>query len=191
MNVYTTIDDPEIIDRLLQGQVGILPTDSVYGLVCLANLPASVARLYRLKQRENKPGTLIGASINQFVNLGLSEQLLNKARGYWPGPVSVIIPCDIELEYLHLGKDSLAVRIPADPTLQSLLRQTGVLQTSSANLTSQPHANNLAEAQAYFGNKIDFYVDGGDLSNRQPTTVIRIDDSGIEVLRQGAQQVVS
>jgi tRNA A37 threonylcarbamoyladenosine synthetase subunit TsaC/SUA5/YrdC len=47
----------------------------------------------------------------------------------------------------------------------------------------------LHEAQAYFGDHIDFYVDGGDIGDRPPSTIARLTDSGLEVLRQGAAQI--
>ena len=191
MKLFTDISDPEIIERLQNGEVGVLPSDSVYGLMCVASNPDAVKRLYELKQRENKPGTLIGASIEQFVTLGLDPEYIEAAKKYWPGPVSVVIPCDTRLDYLHLGHNSLAVRIPDNLDLLSLLSKTGVLQTSSANLTGQPVATTITDTQNYFGDNVDFYVDGGDLSSRQATTVLRINNGQVEVLRQGAQQVVS
>lgn len=80
----------------------------------------------------------------------------------------------------------LAVRIPADESLCSLLEVTGPLLTSSANHPSQPPANNLEEANNYFRDKVDFYVDGGDLSGRPASTVARFKDGQLEILRQGA-----
>jgi L-threonylcarbamoyladenylate synthase len=81
---------------------------------------------------------------------------------------------------------SLAIRLPADKDLQELLKRTGPLLTSSANLPGESPATNIAEARQYFGDKVDFYIDGGDLSNRQPSTIIRIIDDAIEVVRPGA-----
>jgi tRNA A37 threonylcarbamoyladenosine synthetase subunit TsaC/SUA5/YrdC len=101
----------------------------------------------------------------------------------------VVIPCGPELEYLHMGKRSLAVRIPDDPKLRSLLEKTGALLTSSANQPGQPPANTVDEATAYFGDDVDFYVDGGDLSGHAPSTVIRVIDDAIEILRAGAVKI--
>jgi L-threonylcarbamoyladenylate synthase len=84
---------------------------------------------------------------------------------------------------------SLAVRIPADKPLQKLLHQTGPLLTSSANHPGQPPANDIKAAEKYFGDEVDFYVDGGDLAGREPSTIIRIVDDAIEVLRQGAVKI--
>lgn len=115
------------------GAVGILPTDTVYGLVARASDQSAVARLYRLKHREHKPGTIIAASIDQLVELGLKYRYLKAVEQFWPGAVSVIIPCGPDLDYLHQGLQGLAVRITAHDNLRELLQQTGALLTSSAN----------------------------------------------------------
>jgi len=169
--------------------VGVLPTDTVYGLVARASDPTAVKRLYDLKLREGKPGTIIAASIEQLVELGLKRRYLKAVEQYWPGAVSVIIPCGPELEYLHEGKLSLAVRIPDRPELLKLLAQTGPLLTSSANHPGQPTATTAEQAQNYFGTQADFYIDGGDLSGHAPSTVIRIVDDAIEIVRPGAVEI--
>lgn len=179
----------DVAQDLLQkgAAVGVIPTDTVYGLVARASDKAAVARLYELKQRDGKPGTIIAANIAQLEELGLKRRYLKAVEQFWPGAVSVIIPvADPDLSYLHQGLRALAVRIPNQPELLKLLEKTGALQTSSANLTGQPTANTIQEARDYFGDAVDFYIDGGDLSKRQPSTVIRVVDDAIEVLRAGA-----
>lgn len=165
----------------------MIPTDTVYGVVARAADQAATERLYRLKSRDNKPGTLIAASIDQLEELGIKRRYLKAVEQFWPGAVSVVIPVsDPKLAYLHQGKLSLAVRLPDQPDLQRLLAATGPLLTSSANQPGQPPAETVAAAKEYFGDKVDFYVDGGDLSGRQPSTVIRVLDDAIDVLRPGA-----
>lgn len=172
---------------IIPSTVGVIPTDTVYGLVARAVDQLAVDRLYNLKLREAKPGTIIAANIDQLVELGIKYRYLKAVEQFWPGAISVVIPCaDSHLAYLHLGKQSLAVRIPADQELRKLLAQTGPLLTSSANHPGEPTAVTVAQAKAYFADKVDFYTDGGDLSNHQPSTIIRIVDDAIEVLRAGA-----
>jgi L-threonylcarbamoyladenylate synthase len=180
----------DVADKLLKpGAIGVIPTDTVYGVVARAADQDAVKRLYELKSRDNKPGTLIAASIDQLTDLGLKHRYLKAVEQYWPGALSVIIPCGPELTYLHQGKFSLAVRLPDHTELQKLLAETGPLLTSSANQPSEPPATTVTEARKYFGNQVDFYVDGGDLSGRQASTVIRIIDDAIEVVRQGAVKI--
>jgi tRNA A37 threonylcarbamoyladenosine synthetase subunit TsaC/SUA5/YrdC len=69
---------------------------------------------------------------------------------------------------------------------RDFVSKTGALLTSSANAPGEPTATNLAEAQAYFGDQVDFYVDSGQAAVPVPSTVIRIVDDAVEVLRQGA-----
>ena len=199
--IFKSLADKQLISLLKNGAVGVLPTDTVYGLVCRADNQPAVKRLYGLKKREKKPGTVIAADIDQLVKLGLKYRYLKAVEQYWPGAVSIIIPTGNstgnatkhlhfltavrKCRYLDLGRNSLAVRLPKGESLQKLLKQTGPLLTTSANATGKPPANNIAEAQKYFGNRIDFYVDGGDLSNRKPSTIIKIIDDEVEVIRQG------
>lgn len=186
MEHITHLTDDNLIQLLQGGAVGVLPTDTVYGLVASANDPQAVARLYGLKHRERKPGTLIAASIDQLVELGFKRRYLTPVSQFWPGAVSVVIPCDTDLQHLHQGVGSLAVRIPDNPALLELLQKTGPLQTSSANQPGDPPAVTVSEAETCFSDSVDFYVDGGDLSDQLPSTVIRVIDDAIEVLRRGA-----
>lgn len=172
------------------GAVAVIPTDTVYGLAARAQDKLAVTNLYELKNREKKPGTLIAANIKQLEELGLKHRYLKAVEQYWPGAVSVVIPCaNAELEYLHQGKQSLAVRLPDNKKLKDLLEQTGPLLTSSANNPGKTPAANINEAKKVFGEKVGLYEDGGDLSNNAPSTVIRVLDDAVEVLRQGAVKI--
>ncbi|MDQ5885917.1 MAG: L-threonylcarbamoyladenylate synthase [Patescibacteria group bacterium] len=183
----TTIKDKHLSTMINEGSVGVLPTDTLYGLVCRADNKASVRRLYEIKNRDKKPGTIIAATIGQLVSLGIKKRYLTAIAGYWPGPVSVIIPTDNpDLHYLDMGKGTLAVRIVANEELIRLLELTGPLLTSSANMPGKDSANTIDDAQKYFGNRIDFYVNGGDYSERQPSTLIRVIDDTVDILRQGS-----
>ncbi len=185
MQVYKTL--LEVEDQLKNGKVGVIPTDTIYGLVASAGNQAAVERIYDLKQRQGKPGTIIAASIDQLVELGLKRRYLSAVEDFWPGAISVEIPHKIN--YLHQGTFRQAVRIPDVKPLLDLLRKTGPLQTSSSNITGQPSATTINQAKEYFGDNVDFYVDGGDLSSREPSTVIRIVDDAVEVIRSGAVKI--
>jgi len=187
MIILTSLADPQLTDLFQKGAVGVLPTDTIYGLVTPARQAASVARLYALKDREQKPGTVIAASIQQLIDLGLDAAILAQLAHLWPNPISVVVPAPESLDYLDQNVGSLAVRIPKDPALQALLLLTGPLVTTSANHPGQTPAGNVGEAQDYFNGAVDFYVDGGDRNNRPPSTVVRLEsDGGLKTLRPGA-----
>lgn len=180
------MNSSELTEIIKGGAVGVLPTDTVYGLVCSALNEQSVQRLYELKSREMKPGTLVAASVEQLVDLGIPRRYLVAVQEYWPGAVSIVIPLGLKLPYLHQGKGSIAVRVPGDEKFRDLLMQTGPLLTSSANQPGKTPAVNINEAKQYFADTVDFYQDGGDLSGREASTIIRVVDDAVEVLRQGA-----
>lgn len=181
------LTESEVIAAIKSGQVGIMSTDTIYGLVCSASNETAVKKLYALKDREHKPGTIIAAAIEQLVELGVKERYLKAVADYWPNSISIEIPH--QLAYLNQNTGRQAFRIPKDPRVQTLLQQTGPLLTSSANHPGKPPASNLREAQVYFKDKVDFYLDGGDLSDHQPSTLIRVVDDEVEVLREGAVKI--
>jgi L-threonylcarbamoyladenylate synthase len=180
----------ELVAAIKAGNIGVIPTDTVYGVVCDAKNPTAVKRLYELKNRHHKPGTLIAANTDQVVDLGLKKNDVQRLAYLWPNPISAVIPAGSKLAYLHQDKDSLAMRIPDDPMVHELLLQTGPLLTSSANIPGEPPATTIQEAYNSYGNAVDFYVDGGELSDRPPSTIVRLDANGkLEILRQGAVHI--
>lgn len=183
-----TLSDERLVGLLQSGGVGVLPTDTVYGLVCSASDKSAVERLYMLKHRENKPGTIIAANIDQIVNLGIKKRYLTAVEQFWPGSISIEIPHSVTYLNQNTGRQAFRV-VKETKELLNMLSKTGALLTSSANHPGKPPANTIQEAQEYFGNSVDFYVDGGDLSARMPSTLVRIVDDTIEVLREGAVKI--
>jgi L-threonylcarbamoyladenylate synthase len=177
----------DIASVLLAGGVGVIPTDTLYGLVARAADKQAVTRLYSLKHRDHNPGTVIAANTDQLLELGVNQGHLNRVKAVWPGSVSVETPLSAELAYLHQHTGRQGFRVVADPTLQRLLELTGPLITSSANQPGQPVAATVSSARGYFGDTVDFYVDGGDLSRRLPSTLITVAaDGSVQVIREGA-----
>lgn len=172
------------IELLKNGGVGVMPSDTVYGLVAHAFNEAAVTRMYALKSRERKPGTLIASSTDQLESLGVPKKELEKVAKWWPNPLSAVLIMNGN-EYLHQGVGDIAMRVVKDDTIRSLLEQTGPLITSSANLPGEPNATTITEAIAYFSDSVDFYVDGGVRDNFLPSTIIKPSKDGIAILRQG------
>jgi len=187
INVVTA---EQAVEILLRGGVGVMPTDTVYGLVARAADRGAVERLYVLKRREHKPGTVIAASVEQLIALGVQEHYLRRVEHLWPAAVSVIVLGDERLVYLHQDRGDFPVRVPQNVSIRKLLEKTGPLVTSSANQPAKPTSINIAEARAYFGDQVDFYLDGGEIAEIVPSTIVRISEEGeYEVLRQGAVNI--
>lgn len=189
MAVVSSGFDSEIVRLLSEGGVGVIPVDTVYGLVCCARNQKAVERLYSLKQRQRQPGTTIAASIVQLKDLGFALRSLRAVEHLWPNAISVEMGASKIAPYLSTGQPTMAVRIPAGELLRELLESTGPLMTTSANYPGEPTATNIDQARDIFGDTIDFYVDGGDLGGHLPSTIIRTVDDYIEVIRQGAVRI--
>lgn len=186
--ILSTLSDSRLIGFLRDGCIGIMPTDTIYGLVCSASDQAAVQRLYEAKSRDHKPGTIIAAGINQLVDLGIKARYLKAVEQYWPNSISIEIPHT--LTYLNQDTGRQACRIVKGPKeLLDVLRIVGPVLTSSANQPGENPATTITEAQQYFGDSIDFYADGGNLSGKKPSTLIRIVDDAVEVLRPGAVNI--
>lgn len=184
MKIFSELELVGLAEALKSDGVVVMPTDTVYGLSCSAKSPEAVKHMYETKQRDGKPGTIIAANIEQFADMGFDQVELETASQFWPGPVSVILSAGDNLEYLHMGKESLAVRIPEPQWLRDLLVATGPLATTSANLPGEPTAKTIDEAKIIFGDKIDFYLDNGASKEAKPSKIVRIAENGeIEVLR--------
>ncbi len=188
-------DDSNLIDALRAGKVAVMPTDTIYGIVCRAADETAVKKIYEIRQRAPaKPCIiLIGdlAELERF-SIRLSPEEKRKLKEYWlapsgiegSGPVSIILDClDDKFSYLHCGTRSLAFRIPASPELRNLLIYTGPLIAPSANVEGAEPAKNIAEAKNYFGGKVDLYIDGGEISG-PPSRVIQLNrDGSVSVIR--------
>lgn len=165
---------------LTSGAVGVLPTDTLYGLVGQALRAETVSRIYTLKGRdEHKPFIILigGVSDLSLFGIELEPRTQEVLTHYWPGPNSIILPCsDPNLSYLHRGAGTLAFRLPETPDLQALLQTTGPLVAPSANPQGLPPAKNLAEAEKYFNDTVDFYVDCGNVLG-SPSSLYEIDTS--------------
>lgn len=189
---FSSLSDPQLIDLINQGSIGVIPTDTVYGLVGKAGSKQAIERMYAVKSRARQPGTTIAASTDQLAVLGFPAPQLDGAKKYWPNALSVEMSAERIPHYLSTGQPVMAVRIPDKADLTELLRQTGPLMTTSANAPKQPTSTSVQMAVDYFGDEVDFYVDGGDLSGRPPSTIIGFDADGtIIVYRQGAVEIES
>ncbi|MDP9249274.1 MAG: L-threonylcarbamoyladenylate synthase [bacterium] len=179
---------PSLIGALKAGKIAVMPTDTIYGIVCRALNEPAVKRIYDIRKRApEKPCIiLIGDMVElERFSIKLSSEQKNKLKESWPGPVSVILDClDDRFSYLHRGTKGLAFRIPAEPSLRNMLIHAGPLLAPSANIEGQPAAKNIAEAKNYFGSAVDLYVDGGDITG-EPSRIIQLNrDGSVSVIRK-------
>jgi len=109
--------DISLAEKIRDGAVGVMPTDTIYGLVGNALSPTVTEKLYRLKNRPTEfPFIILISSWDDLTKLDVVITEKDRAilEKNWPGPISFILPCPNEkFAYLHRGKNTLAVRWPA------------------------------------------------------------------------------
>ncbi len=181
------------VEKILeQGGVGVIPTDTIYGIVGLALSRGAVSRIYRLRHRRpDKPMIILIGSLNDLESFGvkLDKETGKAVKKLWPGKVSILLPCPLKkFSYLHRETEKLAFRLPAKSSLRRLLGITGPLVAPSANLEGKPPAKTIMEAKKYFGEGVDFYIDSGRLVSK-PSTLAKFNNGKIAILRQGTARV--
>lgn len=188
--------DIKNIEILKNGGVGVIPTDTVYGLVGSAIKKEAVQKITEIKNRSDGKGFIVLIfSLDDLKVFGvtLTETARIFLQKFWPGSVSVILECK-NPDFDFLKKDgTIAFRLPNKEDLLETLKQTGPLIAPSANPEGLPPAKNITEAKKYFdlpgeGNKVDFYEDGGELDS-PPSTLVKIVGDKVEVLRQGIVKI--
>ena len=131
------VDRKSALKTLKSGLPIIFPTDTLPAIGCL---PKFSNIIYEFKKRDkNKPLILMGSEQKQlidFVHESAKEDYENLASKYWPGALTIVIPAS-EKRTLNLTSNDLTIglRIPNSYMAQSLLRETGPLLTSSANIS--------------------------------------------------------
>ncbi len=165
------------------GAVALVPTETVYGLVCDWNDKAARARIYELKHRaENKPFAAFVPdleSLPQEVDT-IPEAARKICEAFCPGPVTLVVP--------DKSGSTFGFRIPDHPFILKLLREYGgALASTSANLSGAPAALSMEDALKSIDGEPEIAVDGGVLpSDSRASTVILVQaDSSWRILRPG------
>ena len=182
-----------IVSILLSGGIGVFPTDTLYGVIGSAFKKETVERIYKLRKRDfKKPMIILISSLNdlKIFDIKLNKKQKDILKNLWPGKISIVLDCPLKkFSYLHRGMKTLALRFPKSKQLINILKKTGPLIATSANIAGKKPATSFIEAKKYFKDKVDFYVDAGKLKSK-PSTLVRLDRNGdITVLRQGAMKV--
>jgi len=180
----TVVSKQIAIEQLKAGGIGVIRTDTLYGVVAAALNPGAVERIYAVKGRTptKSPIVLIG-SLDQLID-EYDEATLAHIGELWPGKNSVILPSTHGPKWLTRGNASIAYRLAADEQLSAFLKQTGPLIAPSANPEGELPAKTIQEAFDYFGDAVDFYVDGGEVVDDTPSKLWRLQSNGeLERLR--------
>ena len=162
------------------GAVLLVPTETVYGLVCRRGDRAAEERIYRLKHRDaaKRLGCFV-RDLSRLPELRPSETVQTLVRKYCPGPLTIVAAA--------VDGGTVGFRIPDHPFLRELLERTDfVLSQTSANRSGRPNARSVDEALAELDGEPDLAVDGGVIPpDAQASTVVDASGGDLRILRQG------
>lgn len=185
-----TVSFDKAAEIIRGGGIGIVPTDTLYGVVAPTFSREAVERVYAVRERsEQKPCIILLSNEHMLASFGIvpTETVRKVMKDYWPGAVSIIFSCsDERFSYLHRGAETLAFRVP-DPkytALVSFLEKTGPLIAPSANTQGKSPAVTIEDAYDYFSDTVDFYVDGGVLPG-EPSTILSVLGNTVQLVRAG------
>jgi L-threonylcarbamoyladenylate synthase len=178
------------------GQCIVMPTDTVYGIGADAFSPAAVQRLLdaKVRGRDMPPPVLIAdPSLIRVLAVDVPQAAKDLVDRHWPGPLTVICRAQPSLR-LDLGEadGTIALRVPDHDLAREILRQTGPMAVSSANISGLPAAVTCDEAVEQLGESVSVYLDGGRLGTGDalPSTIVDFTQSDFgAVLRHGALSV--
>jgi L-threonylcarbamoyladenylate synthase len=181
------------VSAVLNGELVVLPTDTVYGLGADAFSPTAVTRLLTAKGRgrDMPPPVLVGtvrAATALVEDLGPDGQRL--IDEFWPGGLTIVCRAARTLSW-DLGdtKGTVAIRMPEDAVALDLLRETGPMAVSSANMTGQPAAITAVLAREQLGEAVSVYLDNGTVSGGVASTIVDLTGPQPRLLRRGAISV--
>lgn len=172
-------------ETLKAGGVIIFPTETVYGIGCLAANQEAVKRVFKIKQRPlDKPLQILIADLKQAEQLAqeLKGKALELARKYWPGPLTLVIKKKSSVsDLITARKDSVGLRMPKSDKLLELIKAVGPLAASSANLSGEPDPTSAQEVKI----EADLLLDGGKCKLSQASTVVDVSVDPPLILREG------
>ncbi len=176
-------------DALAEGKLVVLPTDTVYGLAADAFSPSAVRGLLEAKGRSRQmpPPVLVGAPTTlEALATDIPAWVRDMVAECWPGALTVICKQQASLNWdLGETRNTVAIRMPADPYTLTLLKRTGPLAVSSANVTGEPAALTVDEAMRMLGEKITVYLDGGPSLAAVSSTILDVTGITPRILRAG------
>lgn len=177
------------------GGLVVVPTDTVYGIGADAFDSQAVGSLLAAKGRgrDMPVGVLVGSwhTIEGLV-YSLPDVARELIRAFWPGALSLVVEQAPSLQWdLGDARGTVMVRMPLHPVAIDLLRQTGPMAVSSANISGEAPAATAQEAQRQLGDLVDVYLDAGPTAQQAASTIVDVTGPAPRILREGPVSVAA
>jgi len=187
----------EVVAILKSGGVIIYPTDTAYALGCDATNQKAVEKIFKIKGREaSKTLPLIAADaamVREWAEL--SEKAEGLAKEYWPGPLTLVLPVAKEgLAQSVIKDDCIAIRVPKHETSKKLSAELGgPIVSTSANTAGKPTCYSVESVKESLGESfelIEYSIDEGELPALPVSTMVKVWDNNVTIIREGAIAIV-
>ena len=176
----------QVVKSYEKGQIIAFPTDTVYGIGCNPFNKHAISKIYNLKKRNGE---------KRFPILGFSRKELEKivdfnsdaekiSERFWPGPITLVLPVRKEISEKIENNGKLAVRVPNNECILSILKQCKLIVGTSANISGEKSILDSEELKIKLS-KVDIVVDGGKITSRGESTIIDFVDEKLKIIREG------
>lgn len=181
----------QAVTLILKGQTVAVPTETVYGLAADATNAEAVARIYAAKRRPSfNPLIVHVAGIDHARRIArfspLAEEL---AARFWPGPLTMVLPLQTTSGIASLvtaGLETIAIRFPAHPAMQDLIRESGrPLAAPSANASGSISPTRAEHVLTSLDGHVPLILDAGPTERGLESTIIAPQVPAIRLLRPG------
>lgn len=179
------------VELIKNGELVVIPTETVYGLASNALDGKAVSKIFAAKGRpQDNPLIVHIADISEADNLVSSfpEKAEVLTEKFWPGPLTIILPkSDIVPEEVTAGLDTVAIRMPSHPLARKIISLSGVpLAAPSANRSGSPSPTSVCHVIEDMGGRVKAVVDGGNCTVGVESTVISFAQEKPRLFRPGA-----
>jgi len=173
---------------VMDGGIVVFPTDTVYGIGCDPYNKKSVDRIYQIKGRiKTKPFPILAYSMDVASEIVEFDKISKKiADKFWPGPLTLILKLrDEKLKKSLNLKEKIAIRVPNNPCLLELLKNSKFLIGTSANRSGENPFTKSQDCDKKI-REYDIFLDGGDIECGLESTILEIDQGKPIIHREGA-----
>ena len=173
------------------GGIVVFPTETVYGIGTNGLDKDAVKRLYNIKKRPlNKPISLLVSDFEMIEKVvkDISELEYKIMKKFFPGPLTIILnKKDIVPDIVTSGGSTVGIRMPEEEITRKLIEYAGVpIAAPSANISGKASGIDLQEIVKEFGDKVNYYIDGGKSKIGIGSTIVKVENNSIKILREGS-----
>jgi L-threonylcarbamoyladenylate synthase len=175
------------IEKVQDNQIIGIPTETVYGLGVDPYSQIAIEKLFKIKERDDtKPISLLVHSFTEIHKLNISTEIPEIVELYWPGPLTIVV--EVNEPFLSgigtTNPNSVGIRVPENVLAIELLKKTGPLAVTSANISGRNESKNHIEAEKIFRASVAAYLEGEAVYG-DGSTVVDLRVEGGKILRQG------